>query len=210
MKTTTVRVLEWALWAVAAASLGTVAHAKWQTARTQAVAFERIEAGWHVPDEPVRVETAPDRTLWSEARRRAFDRARDAAQAPMPEAVLSIASIGLEVAVFAGTSDHVLNVGVGHVSGTARAGEHGNIALAGHRDGFFRRLKDVAIGDEIVLRGRHGQDRYRIAATTIVTPDDVSVLEPTDDGTLTLITCYPFYFVGDAPQRFIVRAEIVD
>ena len=87
------------------------------------------------------------------------------------------------------------------------AGHPGNSAMAGHRDGLFRPLKDVKVGDEIRFRTTREELRYRVTKTTIVTPDDLSVLEPqSGQATLTLITCYPFYYVGTAPKRFVVHA----
>lgn len=85
--------------------------------------------------------------------------------------------------------------------------EHGNSAMAAHRDGLFRPLKDVRIGDEIRFRTTRDEFRYRVTKTSIVLPDDVSVLAAQSDTSLTLITCYPFYYVGSAPKRFIVQAE---
>jgi len=124
-----------------------------------------------------------------------------------PLAVLRIPSIDLEVAVLAGTSELVLNRGVGHITGTPLPGDGGNVGIAGHRDGYFRGLKDIAEGDEIEMITLTGLERYAITDLFIVEPPDVWVLEPTEVPSITLVTCYPFYFVGSAPQRFIVRAE---
>jgi LPXTG-site transpeptidase (sortase) family protein len=95
------------------------------------------------------------------------------------------------------------------VSGTAQPGKTGNICLAGHRDTFFRPLKRIAPGDEVELRFPGGTTRYRVSTIETVEPTDRQVLEPTPDNTLTLITCYPFYFIGSAPKRFIVRASAI-
>ena len=105
-----------------------------------------------------------------------------------------------------GVDDRLLDVGVGLVPETARPGESGNIGIAGHRDGFFRILKDVRAGDRIQLSTRGAETTYVVEDIWIVQPEDVSVLEPTTAPSITLVTCYPFYFVGSAPQRFIVRA----
>jgi sortase A len=123
-------------------------------------------------------------------------------------AVLRIARIGIVAPVVEGTDDLSLNRGVGWISGTARPGETGNIGIAGHRDGFFRALKDVAAGDAIELDTFFGMKTYRVDQIEIVTPDDVRVLLPRASPSLTLVTCYPFYFMGDAPQRFIVHAAL--
>jgi sortase A len=108
--------------------------------------------------------------------------------------------------VLPGTDDFVLDRAVGHIDDTALPGTNGNIGIAGHRDGFFRGLKDIAAGDPIELETRKGRELYRVERTWIVDPEDVSVLDPTPVQSLTLVTCYPFYFIGSAPQRFIVRA----
>ena len=110
------------------------------------------------------------------------------------------------MAVLEGGDDWTLNRAVGHIADTAAPGADGNSGIAGHRDGFFRGLKDVAPGDAVELETIHGTELYRIERTWIVDPENVSVLDPTSQRSVTLVTCYPFYFVGPAPQRFIVRA----
>ena len=122
--------------------------------------------------------------------------------------MLRIPSRDIEVPVLDSTSDLALNRGAGHVKGTALPGSDGNIAVAAHRDGFFRGLKDIQIGDEIELTTLGGQQTFVVSKLDIVDPFQVSVLDPTDEPVLTLITCYPFYFVGSAPERFIVRATL--
>lgn len=124
----------------------------------------------------------------------------------MPIALLSIARVGLQVPVFADTSERNLNRGAGWVEGTAAPDEDGNIAIAAHRDGYFRVLKDVALGDVLVLESIARERNYRVTEISIVDPDDTSSLFATDAAVVTLVTCYPFYFVGHAPQRYIVRA----
>lgn len=146
-----------------------------------------------------------DLTLWSEARIKAWQSTGDLTS-PTPLAILRIPRIRLEVAVLEGTDDVTLNRAVGHIEDTAVPGDDGNVGIAGHRDGFFRGLMNVAPGDAIELGTLHGTETFRIERTWIVKPDDVSVLDPTSERTLTLVTCYPFYFVGPAPQRYIVRA----
>ena len=129
---------------------------------------------------------------------------------PTPLATLQIRRLGVSVVVLAGTDDWTLNRAVGHIAGTPKPGDDGNVGLAGHRDGFFRPLKDIAVGDVIEMATGKGIDRYRVTQTLIVSPSDVWVLNPTETPTLTLVTCYPFYFIGSAPKRFIVRAERED
>ena len=147
----------------------------------------------------------PELTLWSPQRVAAWQSTLTLPREE-PLAVLHIPRIGLDVAVLKGTSDLTLNRGAGHVEGTAMPGTPGNSGIAGHRDGFFRGLKDVNVGDVIELETLHDTQTYRIERAWIVNPEDVSVLDPTPAQSITLVTCYPFYFVGSAPQRYIVRA----
>jgi sortase A len=150
-------------------------------------------------------EESPDLTLWSPQRIAAWQSTLTLPR-DVPLAVLRIARIHLVVPVLEGTSDVTLNRGVGHIEETAMPGTGGNSGIAGHRDGFFRGLKDVGLGDAIELETLHGKQIYRIERAWIVNPEDVSVLDPTPEESITLVTCYPFYFVGSAPQRYIVRA----
>jgi sortase A len=147
----------------------------------------------------------PDQSLWSPARVSAWREALND-PAPPPLAVLRITKVGLEVPVLRGTADRTLDRAVGHIEDTAEPGRDGNSGIAGHRDGFLRGLKDLAAGDTIELDTLEGTDLYRVERTWVVNPQDVSVLDPTSRRALTLVTCYPFYFTGPAPQRFIVRA----
>jgi sortase A len=123
-----------------------------------------------------------------------------------PLAVLRIGNVNMRVPVFEGTDELTLNRGAGWIPGTARPGQAGNIGIAGHRDGFFRCLKDVAPGDTIELTTMERTDEYTVDQIEIVKPDDVGVLRPRGIRSLTLITCYPFYFIGSAPQRFVLQA----
>jgi len=125
---------------------------------------------------------------------------------PPALAILRIRRLGLEVAVLEGTDESTLNRAAGHIEDTAVPGEPGNAGIAAHRDGFFRPLKDVHADDVLEIETRRGVTFYRVERTWIVDPEDVSVLDPTPAPAITLVTCYPFYFVGSAPQRFIVRA----
>jgi sortase A len=151
------------------------------------------------------LRTTPDQSLWSPTRVSAWHQALSEA-GPAPLAVLRIPKIRLEVAVLPGTDDRTLDRGVGHIEDTANPGTHGNLGIAGHRDSFFRGLKDISPGDVIELDTIEGTDSYRVERAWVVSPEDVSVLDPTSTPALTLVTCYPFYFVGSAPHRFIVRA----
>jgi sortase A len=108
-----------------------------------------------------------------------------------------------------GDDARTLQLAVGHIRGTALPGESGNVGLAGHRDTFFRRLGDIRADDQIRIVTPEGTFHYRVARTDVVDPTDVWVLDDTSGSVLTLVTCYPFSFVGSAPQRFIVRAELL-
>jgi sortase A len=150
-----------------------------------------------------------DFRLWSANRVRAYSDAL-AVRVGAPLAVLSISKLGLCVPIFNGTDAMTLNRGAGRISGTARPGERGNIGIAAHRDSFFRGLKDVEVGDRIELAALNQKFVYSVDKISIVTPSDLSVLRARSRPSLTLVTCYPFYFVGDAPQRYIVQASLVD
>lgn len=150
-------------------------------------------------------DSAPDQSLWSSTRINAW-RKVVSEPGPAPLGVLRIPKVRLEVAVLPGTDESTLDRGLGHIEYTAQPGTDGNSGIAGHRDGFFRELKDIALGDLIELDTQLGTDVYRVERTWIVSPDDISVLDPTPTRALTLVTCYPFYYIGSAPQRFVVRA----
>lgn len=122
---------------------------------------------------------------------------------------IEIPRIGLSAIVFSGTDKKTLREAVGHIRSTALPGQPGNAGLAGHRDRFFRPLKDIRKDDTITVTTLRGEYSYRVVSTRVVAPTEISVLLPTGTETLTLVTCYPFYFVGSAPERFIVRAERV-
>lgn len=120
---------------------------------------------------------------------------------------IEINSVGLAAMIMEGADGKTLRRAVGHIPGTALPGQQGNVALSGHRDTFFRGLRNVQVNDEITLTTPHSAWRYSVDSTQVVEPDDVKVLRPTADDVLTLVTCYPFYFVGPAPKRFVVRAH---
>lgn len=147
-----------------------------------------------------------DFSLWSDKRMRAYIESLETKDGT-PSAVLSIPKLNLEVPVYDGTDDLTLNRGVGRIIGTSRLGEKGNTGIAGHRDGFFRGLKDIVPGDTLELKLPSRVDQYVVENVQITSPEDVSVLQPTAKPSLTLVTCYPFYFIGSAPQRYIVSAS---
>jgi sortase A len=120
---------------------------------------------------------------------------------------IEIPRLGMMVAILEGTTTRTLRLGVGHIDGTALPGESGNTGIAGHRDTYFRPLKDIRQGDEIQIQTATGLSRYTVDWVKIVTPDDTGILAPAAESSITLVTCYPFYFLGAAPKRFIVHAS---
>jgi len=120
---------------------------------------------------------------------------------------IDIPCLGLSAIIVEGTGTKNLRRAVGHISGTALPGQPGNIGISGHRDTFFRPLRNIRQNDIITLTTLLGEYSYRVVSFKIVNPREVAVLNPSEDEILTLVTCYPFYFVGNAPDRFIVRAE---
>ena len=171
----------------------------------------QAEAGQVIPaelpgDSPRRYgDTNPNQDLWAEKRIREYQESLNVVGEP-PLAVLSIGHLDINVPVFNGTDEYNLNRGVGRIKGTAWVDTDGNLGIAGHRDGFFRPLKDIQIGDSMDLQTAGGTVTYEVSSIEIVEPEDISVLSPTLERTLTLVTCYPFYYVGHAPTRFIVKA----
>jgi len=120
---------------------------------------------------------------------------------------LTIPRLGLSMIVLEGAGKGELKLGPGHIPGTSLPGEGGNVGVAGHRDTFFRPLRFISNGDAINLISEGKEYRYQVVSTKIVEPGDVRVLYPNGQETLTLVTCYPFDFVGAAPKRFIIRAD---
>jgi sortase A len=124
-------------------------------------------------------------------------------------AALTIPRVDLSAVVLHGSDEQTLRRGPGHVEGTAVPGQTGNVVIAGHRDSFFRPLRHVRVGDDLFLDTPHGRFQYRVTSLQVVHPRDLRVLAPTDEEVLTLITCYPFWLLGNAPDRFVVRAARV-
>jgi len=120
---------------------------------------------------------------------------------------LEVPRIHISVVVLEGAGEDVLRVAAGHVPGTAMPGKRGNIGIAAHRDTLFRPLRFIRIGDEITMTTPSGSYRFSVQSTEIVGPNKVRVLDPTADSELTLVTCYPFFYTGPAPKRFIVHAR---
>jgi sortase A len=125
-----------------------------------------------------------------------------------PIGEVEIPRLHLSVPVFEGDDAAILDLGAGHVPGTALPGRPGNICIAAHRDKDFRALRFIRPGDDIVLEIAQGELRFEVTSTQIVKPTETQVLMPAPGRDLTLVTCYPFYYVGSAPERFIVHAKI--
>lgn len=181
------------------------------SSRRSLAAFDQARAAKSSPVATDKVALASaettDFSLWSEKRIREYKASLTVAK-QLPMAVLDISRLRIRVPVFEGTDDLVLNRGLGWIVGTARPGETGNIGIAGHRDGFFRGLKDIVVGDTMELGTLDQRATYVVDEIEIVTPEQVEVLRPRGAPAITLVTCYPFYFIGDAPQRFIVHATL--
>ncbi len=183
------RWLEICLWALGCLALG---YCAFLWARAQ---YDQAEGNWALehtlPGDPATVEPS--------------SRAPSGAEGSLVGRI-DIPRLDLSAVVFEGTSDSTLERGVGHMSGSAAPGQRGNLVLAGHRDTFFRELRNIRRGDEVNILGPQGEFEYQVESTAIVEPDQTEVLKPSKDATLTLITCYPFHYIGSAPERFIVRA----
>jgi LPXTG-site transpeptidase (sortase) family protein len=174
-----------------------------------AVALARLDAEAARQDGIASFEAtarAPDQSLWAPERVRDY-KASLALVTDAPLAVLRIPDLGLEVPVYATVSDLHLDRGAGLIAGMGLPDKGGNLGIAGHRDGFFRVLKDVRTGQKIVVETLRGTHTYRVVATEVVDPSNLEPLADTVDPTITLVTCYPFYYLGHAPQRFIVRGD---
>ena len=173
----------------------------------QAVAAEQ-GTGVQAAAKGTKYAPEPDYSSWSSQRISDYHESNAQRDDP-PLAIMSIARLDLKVPVYNGTDEINLNRGAGRIKGTGWIDSPGNLGIAGHRDGFFRVLKDIEIGDSIDMLTHQGSTEFVVSSITIVDPTDVSVLATTDDQSITLVTCYPFYFVGHAPKRYIVKGELV-
>lgn len=161
-------------------------------------------------DDAATVMMAPDTSMWSARRVAAYRDAQSEEHSAAPRAVLRIPAIKLRVPVYEGTSERMLVRGAGRIEGTGEVAGAGNTGIAAHRDSFFRVLKDVRVGDTVFLDLLERTIEHRVVSIDIVEPTDVAVLADGPAPSLTLVTCYPFYFVGPAPKRYIVRAVRVN
>jgi sortase A len=152
--------------------------------------------------------SSEDKTTSSNSDRQASSAASARRAWAVPLAILRIPRIHLDVPVLGSTDDITLNRGVGRIAGTAAPGQKGNIGIAGHRDSFFQNLKEVNRGDEIELETTTTSEIYIVDRILVTGEDDLSVLQSRGSQSLTLVTCYPFRYVGPAPRRFVVQATI--
>lgn len=157
---------------------------------------------------PVKLSDAiePDTSLWAPGRIDDYQRTLNADLPPLL-GVLEVPSVGLKVPVYSTDNDLTMDRGAGIIDGMSYPHEPGNIGISGHRDGYFRVLKDVQPGDKLILQTLEGVKEFSVTATQVVEIDDTRLLQDTRDQSVTLVTCYPFYFVGPAPKRFIVTAS---
>jgi len=149
----------------------------------------------------------PDQSMWSEKAKGKYESAKITSDTPL--ALLKIKRLNIEAPVYYGTDRVTLDRGLGIVEGTTNIGEVGNIGLSGHRDSFFRPLKDIKLGDIIEMSTLERVQEFEVSNISIVDALDISVLDPSETTVLTLITCHPFYYEGYAPDRYIVRATPV-
>lgn len=216
------RALELLCWGLGLALLGYAALLKLHEAQASEAglqAFALAAADNHAAPDPASNTTpatsagvfaldelrAVDQSLWSKKRIAQFAEIHKTNN-DMPLAVLRIDDLKILVPIYPDASDFNLNRGAGWLEDTAGVDERGNIGIAAHRDSFFRALKDAKKGQKISLQTLQGTRHFTLAKIQVIDPSDVSVLEPTSDTRLTLVTCYPFYHVGSAPQRYIVTA----
>ena len=193
------RFLERLLFIIGLVCLGYYGYVLAETALYQAYETKELEA--------ILTSTPAPPTPVGETVVTVAPRARPAAGSTIGR--LEIPRLHVSAIVRAGSDARTLRLAIGHIGGTALPGEQGNVGLAAHRDTFFRRLGEIRDGDQVRLVTPDGTFTYRVEGTRVVEPEDVWVLNPTSRPALTLITCYPFRYIGSAPQRFIVRAELV-
>lgn len=193
------RVPQWLVWALVVVGLACLAWSGF--AAFQRYRYQHAERA-HLTAE--RTETAPGPPVSS------------APSAPMPASdpstpasigILDIPRLHFSQVVAEGDAETTLKIAIGHLPDTPMPWDMGNSALAGHRNALFEPLRDIKVGDDMRLTTPRGDFAYRVRATMIVNPDDLWILTPTRDRTLTLVTCYPFTYVGHAPQRFVVSAD---
>ncbi|MGI9220609.1 MAG: class D sortase [Woeseiaceae bacterium] len=197
------RVVEKTLWIVGFICIGIFCTHLVASESARSGDIDAYRAALELPAD--RQPSDPEQSLWSEGRIAAYEESLTKETSEIL-GILEIPRLKLEVPLYDGASDLHMDRGAARIEGTAMPGEPGNLGVAAHRDGYFRVLKDIELGDELMLTTANGLEEYVVLETRIVDPSAVEVLDPTDEQSVTLVTCYPFYFVGHAPERFIVRA----
>lgn len=199
-----VRWIERLLLLVALICLGTLAYAYFDARFTEMAEGRRL-------DQAMRERPAAETDSFTSF---TADPAKEPQPEPQPQLAegelvgrLEIPRVGVSAIVLEGVGSRTLRRGIGHIPGTGLPSRGGNVGVAGHRDSFFRALKDIGKNDIITFTTPRGTFRYEVDWTRIVKPDDTEVLDDPGAPVLTLVTCYPFYYVGSAPKRFIVRAH---
>jgi sortase A len=150
----------------------------------------------------------PNYSLWDATQIKDYEAALQG-DYPPPLGILTINSLDIQVPIFNGTEEAILDRGAGRIKGMAKMDEEGNLGISAHRDSFFRSLKDIQMGADILVQSASGVEKYQVTDISIVPKEDASVLKAPPGKRLTLVTCYPFYHVGHAPERYIVTAEPV-
>jgi sortase A len=207
-----VRWIERLLLLIGLVCLGTVAYAYFDARFTEREEGRRLDTAIreHRQDAASRSAERPAERPAAETDSFAALAAAEPAAPKLEEGALvgrlEIPRLGLSAIVLEGVEARTLRRGAGHIPGTALPVQNGNVGIAGHRDSFFRALKDIGKNDIITMITPEGTYRYEVEWTRIVMPDDTEVLDDPGKPALTLVTCYPFYYVGSAPKRFIVRA----
>ena len=200
MRVHALRVLEKALWVAGCLLVLVYVIARADSAVSSRAALASFPTTGDVSE--------PQYRFWSQERIKAYH--ASAARDPGPlVGTLQIPSLDLLVPLYGDTSELHLNRGVGLIEGMALPGEPGNLGIAGHRDGFFRVLRDIRKGHRLEVRTPASRYVYEVSGVSIVDANDATLLAPTREASLTLVTCYPFYFVGPAPRRFVVRSSLV-
>lgn len=197
------RVLEKTLWIVGVVCIGIFCSHLVASESARSNDIDAYRAALALPAD--REHSDPEQSLWSEGRIAAYEESLTKETSEIL-GILEIPRLKLEVPVYDGASDLHMDRGAARIDGTAMPGEPGNLGVAAHRDGYFRALKDIELGDELKITTENGLEEFVVLELRIVDPSAVEVLDPTDEQSVTLVTCYPFYFVGHAPERFIVRA----
>lgn len=182
-----------------------------QQAQADAAQPQAVEQSWVWIQDPwtgdsvLTMVRAPDQSLWDATQIKDYEEALQA-DYPPPLGILTISDLNIQVPIYNGTSEHILDRGAGRIRGMARMNDDANLGVSAHRDSFFRGLKDIEEGTVILIQSTHGVEKYEVSNINIVPKHDASVLAPVDRKTLTLVTCYPFYHLGAAPERMIVTA----